>query len=165
MAKVLLIGRKELVRYTPLSGNIDTDKIIQYIEIAQDIHIQQLLGTDLLEKLQADIAGAGLDANYQKVVDLVKPILAQYAFVEYLPFAMYSVSNKGIFKHTAEQSEGINRDDMVSMKEAARDTAQFYAKRLVDYLCAKSELYPEYTSNTEEDINPSRRRPFGGWHI
>lgn len=165
MAKVLLIGRKELVRYTPLSGNIDTDKIIQYIEIAQDIHIQQLLGTDLLEKLQADIAGAGLDSNYQRVVDLVKPVLAQYAFVEFIPFAMYSVSNKGIFKHTAEQSEGVNRDDMVTLKESSRDTAQFYAERLRQYLEHNSELYPEYLSNTEEDLNPIRKNPFGGWHI
>lgn len=165
MAKVLLIGRKELVRYTPLSGNIDTDKIIQYIEIAQDIHIQALLGTDLLEKLQADVAASTIDANYQKVLDLVKPVLAQYAFVEYLPFSMYQVSNKGVFKHTSEASEGINHSELVNLKESSRDTAQYYAKRLVDYLCAKSHLYPEYTSNTEEDVNPSRRSPFGGWQI
>lgn len=165
MAKVLLVGRKELVRYTPISGNIDTDKVIQYIEIAQDVHIQQLLGTDLLEKLQSDISGAGLNAAYQKVANLVKPVLAQYAFIEFLPFSIYTVGNKGVFKHTAENAENISFNEMSAMKEAARDTAQFYARRLEAYLCANSELYPEYTSNTEEDMNPSRKSPYGGWNI
>ena len=165
MAKALLIGRKEMVRYTPISGNIDTDKIIQYIEIAQDVHIQQLLGTDLLEKLQADIVANSLAAPYSKVAALVKPVLAQYAFIEFLPFSIYTVGNKGVFKHTAENAVDITHNEMAALKEAARDTAQFYAKRLHDYLCAHSNEYPEYTSNTEEDINPTRRAPFGGWNI
>lgn len=165
MAKALLIGRKEMVRYTPISGNIDTDKIIQYIEIAQDVHIQQLLGTDLLEKVQADIVANNLTAPYDKVAALVKPVLAQYAFIEFLPFSIYTVGNKGVFKHTAENAVDISHNEMVALKEAARDTAQFYARRLQDYLCANSELYPEYTSNTEEDINPTRKSPYGGWNI
>ena len=165
MAKALLIGRKELVRYTPISGNIDTDKIIQYIEIAQDIHVQQLLGTDLLEKLQADVIAGSIAPDYAKVIKLVKPVLSQYAFIEFLPFSRFTIGNKGVFKHTAENAVDASHKEMVDMKEASRDLAQFYAKRLMDYLCANSELYPEYTSNTEEDMNPTRRSPYGGWNI
>lgn len=165
MAKALLIGRKELVRYTPISGNIDTDKIIQYIEIAQDVHIQQLLGTDLLEKLQSDVINGVITGDYEKLIRLVKPVLAQYAFIEFLPFARFTIGNKGIFKHSAENAIEATHQEIVDMKEAARDMAQFYGRRLVAYLCANSILYPEYTSNTEEDMNPSRRSPYGGWNI
>ena len=52
MAEVLLISRTDLVKHTALNGNIDTDKFIQFIAIAQSIHIQQYLGTNLLEKLK-----------------------------------------------------------------------------------------------------------------
>jgi hypothetical protein len=58
MAEALLISRNDLVKFTALNGNIDTDKFIQFIKIAQDIHIQNYLGTDLLNKLKNDIVNS-----------------------------------------------------------------------------------------------------------
>ena len=55
MADALFITRKDLVKFSSLNGNVDTDKFLQYIKIAQDIHIQNYLGTDLYNKIQADI--------------------------------------------------------------------------------------------------------------
>ena len=54
MAKALLISRNDVVRFTSINGNVDVDKFIQYVSIAQDIHIQGMLGTKLLEKIQAE---------------------------------------------------------------------------------------------------------------
>jgi hypothetical protein len=51
MAKALWIKREDLVRNTALGGNIDTDKFIQFISIAQDIHIQNYTGTKLYDKI------------------------------------------------------------------------------------------------------------------
>jgi hypothetical protein len=39
MAEALLISRNDLVKFTALNGNVDTDKFIQFIKIAQDIHL------------------------------------------------------------------------------------------------------------------------------
>ena len=36
MAEALLITRKDVVKFTAMNGNVDTDKFIQYIKIAQD---------------------------------------------------------------------------------------------------------------------------------
>ena len=55
MAKALLISRNDVVKFTSVNGNVDVDKFIQYVSIAQDIHIQGMLGTKLLEKIQAEI--------------------------------------------------------------------------------------------------------------
>ena len=55
MAEALLISRNDIVKFTALNGNIDTDNFIQWIKVAQDIHIQNYLGTNLLEKLQLDV--------------------------------------------------------------------------------------------------------------
>ena len=55
MAEALLISRNDIVKFTALNGNIDTDSFIQWIKVAQDIHIQNYLGTNLLEKLQLDV--------------------------------------------------------------------------------------------------------------
>ena len=52
MAEVLLISNKDLVKFTALNGNIDESKTIHFIKIAQDIYIQQYLGSNLLNKLK-----------------------------------------------------------------------------------------------------------------
>ena len=43
MAEALFITRDDIVKFTALNGNVDTDKFIQFIKIAQDIHIQNYL--------------------------------------------------------------------------------------------------------------------------
>lgn len=164
--KALLINREDLVKKTPLSGNLDLDKIIHYIEIAQDLHIESLIGTQLLNRLKSDIISSSLGGLYETlVVDYIKPVLIQYTFLEFLPFAQYTLGNKGIFKHTSEASSLPSVEEIDKMKEAARDTAQHYAKRLNDYLEHNSELYPEFLANTEEDIRPNRNPLFGGWEL
>ena len=39
MATVLFINRTDLVRNSIIDGNVDTDKFIQFIKIAQEIDI------------------------------------------------------------------------------------------------------------------------------
>ena len=111
MAQALLISRKDIVKFTAMNGNVDTDKFIQFVKIAQDIHIQNYLGTDLLDKIEADIIASSLTGNYLSLVtDYVKPMLIHWAMVEYLPFAAYTVANKGVYKHTSENaSNGRSR--------------------------------------------------------
>jgi len=166
MSKALFINREDLVRFTPLSGNIDFDKVIQYVEIAQDIHVHELIGTNLYERLQSDIIGGTLSGSYASLVSTyIKPILAQYSLLEYLPFSQYTINNKGVFKHTSENSNTLTREDMEQMTEATRDTAQHYATRLVDYLCNYPTLFPEYLTNNRDEMSPNRITNFGGWNI
>ena len=40
MAIALFITRTDLVRNSILDGNVDTDKFIQFIKIAQEIHVK-----------------------------------------------------------------------------------------------------------------------------
>jgi len=51
------------------------------------------------------------------------------------------------------------------MKDAARDTAQQYARRMVDHIDFNPTLYPEYLTNNNEEIHPQKDIRFGGWHI
>jgi hypothetical protein len=53
MATALFITRNDLVKNSILNGNVDTDKFIQFIKIAQQMHIQNYLGTKLYDKISA----------------------------------------------------------------------------------------------------------------
>jgi hypothetical protein len=56
MATALFITRNDLVKNSILNGNVDTDKFIQFIKIAQQMHIQNYLGTKLYDKISDDIS-------------------------------------------------------------------------------------------------------------
>ena len=164
--KALFISREDLVRYTPISGNLDFDRVVQYIEIAQDIHVHELLGSNLYESLQKMIVTDSLSGDYETLVKTyIKPTLAQYALLEFLPFSQFSINNKGVFKHTSEASETLSRSDINMMVETTRDTANHYANRMVDYLCNYPNSFPEYLTNTKEQMSPNRDTNFGGWQI
>jgi hypothetical protein len=105
MATALFIKREDIVRNTVISGNVDTDKFIQFIKIAQEIHIQNYTGTKLYDKISSDIIANTLAGNYLSLVtDYLQPMLIHFAMVEYLPFAAYTVANGGVYKHTSENA-------------------------------------------------------------
>lgn len=166
--KVLFITKKDLVKHTALSGNIDLDKIVHFINIAQDIHVQTILGTKLYEKLQNEQLAGTLSGDYLNLVtEYIKPMLVQYSFMEFLPFSQYTVGNKGVFKKTSENATNPTQDEINDMKEATRDIANHYARRLVDHLRYHAvDLYPEYNSATlTDEMKPVKDITFGGWNL
>ena len=108
MATVLFITRTDLVKNSIIDGNVDTDKFIQFIKVAQEIEIQNYLGTKLYNKIGADIAGSGLSGNYLTLVnEYVQPMLIWYAQAEYIPYAAYQIKNGGVYKHTSENAKKV----------------------------------------------------------
>ena len=108
--KALFITLKELKRKSIFDGNIDADKIIQFIEVAQDTEIQTYLGTKLYDKLQADIIADTLSGNYKTLVDdYINPMLIWYTQAAYIPYAAYQISNGGIYKHNSENSTAVDQ--------------------------------------------------------
>jgi hypothetical protein len=164
MAEALLITRDDLVRFTSVNGNVDTDKFIQYIKIAQDIHIQNYLGTELLNKIKADIIASTLTGDYQSLVETyVKPMLIHWAMVEYLPFAAYTIANKGVYKHSSENAENVGKDEVDFLLEKERKIAQHYTQRFIDYMSFNQQLFPEYNDNSNGDMYPDTNNNFIGW--
>ena len=164
MAQALLISRKDIVKFTAMNGNVDTDKFIQFVKIAQDIHIQNYLGTDLLDKIEADIIASSLTGDYLSLVtDYVKPMLIHWAMVEYLPFAAYSVANKGVYKHTSENASNVEKEEVDFLIEKERDLAQYYTDRFISYMSFNNSSFPEYNSSSNEDVYPDKDASFEGW--
>lgn len=164
MAQALLISRKDIVKFTAMNGNVDTDKFIQFIKIAQDIHIQNYLGTDLLNKIESDIIASSLAGSYLTLVtDYVKPMLIHWAMVEYLPFAAYTVANKGVFKHSSENATNVDKVEIDFLIEKERNLAQYYTDRFVSYMSFNNDSFPEYNSNSNEDVYPDKDASFEGW--
>ena len=167
MATVLFIDRTDLVRNSILDGNISTDKFIFFIKTAQEIHIQNYLGSKMYDGLTAAIkAGIDLAANarWKLLLDeYVVPMHIWFTQVDYLPFASYQLRNGGMYKHRSENSETVSKDEVDYLVEKARTNAEWYSRRFIDYMSFNQTLFPEYTSNVNDDIYPSYDATFNGW--
>ena len=166
MAKVLFIKRDDLVRNSVISGNVDSDKFLQFIEIAQEIHIQNYLGTKLYDKLRQDIIDDDLTADYATLLDdYVQPMLIHWAMVEYLPHSAYTIGNGGAYKHTAENSIAMEKDEVDFLTNKHRDIAEHYTRRFIDFMAFNNSSYPEYNTNNNDDIHPDKDAVFNGWQL
>ena len=167
MAAVLFIDRTDLVRNSILDGNVDTDKFIFFIKTAQEIHIQNYLSTQMYDALTAAIvAGIDLPANarWKTLLDeYVVPMLIWFTQVDYIPFASYQIRNGGMFKHRSENAETVSKEEVDYLVEKARTNAEWYSRRFIDFMAFNQTLYPEYTSNSNDDIYPSYDATFNGW--
>jgi hypothetical protein len=102
MATALFINRTDLVRNSIIDGNVDTDKFIQFIKLAQQIHIQNYLGTELYNKISTLITSGDIDeaeyADYKTLLnDYIQPMLIWWSQVDYIPFASYQIRKKLTF--------------------------------------------------------------------
>jgi hypothetical protein len=166
MATALFIKREDLVRNSILDGNVDTDKFIQYIRIAQDIHIRNYLGTDLYNKISSDIISSSLSGDYLELVNTyIQPMLIHYAMVDYLPFAAYQVKNGGVFKHRSENGDAATKEEIDYLVQRERDIAEYYTRRFIDYMSFNQESFPEYYTNSNDDIHPDTNSTFQGWQL
>jgi len=244
MAEALLISRNDIVKFTALNGNVDTDSFIQWVKIAQDIDIQRILGTQLLQKLQAeiilaysgiptaisisdagtgyttatgvtttstgtgltvditavgglvtvadiDVAGTGYKIGDTAIIDggnddaeitidsiytiptdynnllvtYVKPMLIHFAMSQFLPFAAYTIANKGVYKHNSENSTNVEKNEIDYLVQKELMIAQNYAERFIDYISFNNDLFPEYNTNSNGDMFPSTQNNFTGWFI
>ena len=164
MATALFIKREDLVRNTAIGGNVDTDKFIQFIKIAQEIHIQNYTGTQLYNKISTDITNSTLVNPYLALVnDYIQPMLIHWAMVEYLPFAAYTIGNGGVFKHNSENSTTAEKIEVDYLVNKARDLAQYYTDRFITYMSYNQASFPEYNSNNNADVYPDTDSNFSSW--
>ena len=159
--KALFITVKDLKAKSIISGNTDADKLIHFIEVAQDIHIQNYLGGRLYDKMQALIISneieLAINSDYKLLRDdYIKPMLTWFTQSEYFPFAMFKIDNGGVSKHRGEESDVANYGDIDRMMSKINDRSEFYTRRFLDYICDNSTKYPEYTNNQNGEMYPDK---------
>ena len=152
---VLFVNEDKLKSSTAINYNVDTAFLLPFLKIAQDKHLQIILGTKLYDKLQNDIAAGTLALQYKTLVDdYIQDAIIHYALVEALPFISFQIKNGSITQKNSENGTAATRQDVDYLVQKERDSAEFYGQRIVEYLCNDSSSFPEYSQNTGADLNP-----------
>ena len=165
----LYISSTRIKKDTALGGAVDDNLIMPYILLAQDMYILPILGTDLDNKLKSDIQGGSLAGNYKTLVeDYLQKALVQFAFAELLPFLrLRMVNNAAVVMGATDQSSSASYDELRPLMDRAKDAAEFYRQRMIDYLTDKgSSAFPEYASNSDAgELSPTTRNYYAGMNL
>ena len=92
-------------------------------------------------------------------------MLIWYAQATYLPFATVQIGNGGAFKNTPENAETLSLKEQDKLVARIMESADFYSKRFLDYMCNNSNLYTEYTNNTSGNLYPDKDSNYSNWVI
>lgn len=164
MSRVKFIDADYVKRFTTLDDNADDDKIIPYIYASQDMHIQQYLGSTFYDRLKEGVIADDLNADETALIQTyIQPTLVWWTLYYSMPTLNFKLTNKAISQESSEYSQPSEKGIVDFLRHDVRNFAEFYAKRLVRYLCDYSSLFPEYENpEDKENLKKSNRAYFSG---
>jgi len=164
MAFLLFVKPQEVMTDTIIGGNVDIDKIKPIIKDVQTETIEELLGTELYDKIVTDIESDSLTGLYLKMFeDFVVPITTKQSAASYILISPYVVGNGGFFKNTYNGVESTNTSEVERISQIYSSKAQTDIIRFQKWI-DKNPL-PEYKTYQDE-VNASKNINLNnGWYF
>ena len=161
MENVLLVSEQRMKQWTSLDNNIRIDVLTPSILQAQDLYIQDTLGTPFYNRLKEGVKNNDLNADEQSfLTDYVGTTLMQYALYLILPHLKYKFVEKGILNGSSEETDSTNLEELKYLRETALDTAQFYDERMREFLKDYPNLFPIYRNWNTKGMKPNKETPY-----
>ena len=170
MAYVLFISESKLKESTAINLQVDTDLLLPYVRQAQKIYVEPKLGTTLFEKIKTLITDGTIgnvgNENYKKLLDeYIGDMLPNWAFYHAVPFLRFKVENGNIYSKTSETGTSLTTEESQHLREEIRNTAEYYTERMIEYITNNTSLFPEYSTNSGDDISPDRNAYYNGMNL
>lgn len=158
---VLLVSEQRLKQWTQLDDNVRMNEITPHILQAQDIYIQNSLGTLLYDRIKDGVVADDLNANETTLLkDYIAQTLMQYALYLMLPSIKYKVANQGVLNGSSEETTPTTLEELKYLRTTVLDLAEFYNKRLVKYFSDNPGMFPQYDAPGTDGMMPDKRNPY-----
>ena len=143
MSYVLFISEARLKKLTAVHDNVEPQELTPFVVQAQDIYIQEILGTRFYQTLKDKITNDTVTGYYQTLLnEYIAPTLANYSVYLAFPSLNYKIKNKAVLTPTSEESQSTDLTSLKYVRGSVLDTAQFYAERTREYLRDNQEGVP-----------------------
>jgi len=163
MAEFLFITPEEITTTTILGGNVDVDKYLFTIANTQITVIEPLLGSELYDKVKLEAENDTLAGDYLTLYnEFVKPITKNQALAEYIEVSSFMIANGGAFKHSPDNAELMDKDDIMLLSQKYSAIADMYVLRFNKWIC-KNPLTEYKTCQAEVDAQNIQLK--GGWYF
>lgn len=144
-----LINEEMLKLYSVMSRNVGIDKIVPFINLAQPMEIESILGDALSEELKLQINSDTLTELNKALLVKIAPALALWSDFYAMRSLAWTVTQKGVTKEKSENSEALNKEELAYFQESIRENAETATELLIKYLCKCQEEYPLWKPQDE----------------
>lgn len=152
----LFIDDEYLKTNTPLGKSIDVDLIFPFIQEAQDIYTQDLLGTPLYDNLQFRLfigttySVPFFSAEEINVIELCSKALAYWTVYLALPHLAIQIRNLGVARATADNTALSSISELKYIRDEMSNLGEFYNQRVVNYICEHKTFFPLYGAASKD---------------
>ena len=163
MAKIqaLLINEEQLRLYSPISGTFDWAYITPHVITAQDRDIQTITGQPLFQRLLNGVNNDDLNSDEETLLyDYVQKALAHSTMYHAYPFLASKLVQSTLTKIEIEEGVAMDQIDANELSRKVKKSAEFYIQRLASYLETHGDLYPEYQTLADGEIEPGRDKNY-----
>ena len=126
-----------------ISDNVHMFFIIPAIETAQEIGFQTIVGSCLYKRLLQGIANNDLNDNEIELLNIAKRYIGLRSIAELCTLTTFKINNIGLNSTRDENVETFDVEDTMYVRKHYINQADFYAKRLQEYLLRNSGAFPE----------------------
>lgn len=161
MAYTLFISENRLKRLTAVHLNVEPDEITPFVLNAQDVYIQELLGTKFYNNLKESVlSGTTTVAEKTLLDDYIAPCLANYAVYLALPSFNYKMKNKSVLNPSAEEAQNTDLTELKYLRESIKNMADFYRERSREYLYDNESYFPDYINPGVDGMMPNKHNTY-----
>jgi len=154
MTNVLFINEIDLKSDGIISNNVDVKNLNPFIEVAQELYIESMLGEALTTELK-DMIISGVTAitpDYLVLLDYIRKPLIWYTTFEAGLHLRIQVTNKGLNKLISTNTVEATDKDIVAWQTSCQNKAEFYLRRLRTYLEVNYiAKYPSWKTCSDTD--------------
>ena len=156
MVEVFLCNENYVRSVTNIDNNIESKFLLSSIREAQEVYLQEVLGTALLEKLKTLIADNSINDSgntaYKTLVDECQLFLAYQVIAQVCIIAAVKISNGGLQTNYDDNLNNVGLEDSFTVKDYYQSKADFFKSRLQAFVWEHKTDYPELSKNKCHDI-------------
>lgn len=175
MAQVLFVSPNDLTKGTLIGGNVDADKYLPCIESAQQKVIEELLGTELYDKMLTDytsdistgvfIPNAVAGDYLIMLNDYIKPILKFESCADYITISPYVLSNAGLLTSQPDRYLKVEKEEKESLSNWHHSISMMHVGRFHKWMNLNEKNIPEYKT-VQDEVDASKNQNLNpGWYL
>ena len=160
MTKILLISEDMVRSYSEISDNVFGKSLLPAIRTAQDLYLEEFLGSCLYKKL-LDIVGDGTISNQENVAykdlldEYIQPFLLERVVADLIPVVGSKIANLGVYKSSDQYTENVSAGEVERLQNLHVIKANHYAKRMQLFLKGNRSAFPELDCCSCGEIKPT----------
>ena len=155
--KLLLLEPDSIPAYTGISGNMDINKMIPFIHMAQNNKVKPILGYKLYDKITKDFENDALVNKYEFIFnEFIIPMLSYWSAYYIVKMGSFSIDNAGTFQHESDDASALEYNEISRLAKSYGELATAVELRFQHYV-GENKIPEIKGSGCNKKINPTNR--------